>query len=284
MGSVAGVGANTVNRLPVYILNALYLAPITLWTYLNYGRPMSPAVLTEWIKEMKDGSGMTGHMHMMHQESMHEDKEGPEKKHSHGGHEGHGTVTGSNDVGGQSHMNHEDHVHRMRMEKELENGQDDSGHNREAHAMSGYDHLHREGHSHHMGMETEEKSSILPSKNYQGGYAMTGHDQVNHIDMENGKVAPSHDHAGHMQHGAGEHNMAHMNPNMANDPHMFHMMEDRPMFATVTVAVCHCGAGCLLGDIVGEWLVYGTNAQIDGRMMWPEFLIGRSLYLVFYSN
>lgn len=39
MGSVAGFGANTVNRLPVYILNALYLAPITLWTYLNYVGP-----------------------------------------------------------------------------------------------------------------------------------------------------------------------------------------------------------------------------------------------------
>lgn len=26
-------------RIPVYVLNALYLAPITLWTYFNYGRP-----------------------------------------------------------------------------------------------------------------------------------------------------------------------------------------------------------------------------------------------------
>ena len=49
------------------------------------------------------------------------------------------------------------------------------------------------------------------------------------------------------------------------------------MFATVTVGVCHCGAGCLLGDIVGEWLVYGTGAQIRGRMLWAEFLIGTLL-------
>lgn len=30
------------SRIPVYVLNALYLAPITLWTYLNYGRPNAP--------------------------------------------------------------------------------------------------------------------------------------------------------------------------------------------------------------------------------------------------
>lgn len=48
----------------------------------------------------------------------------------------------------------------------------------------------------------------------------------------------------------------------------------RPMFATVTVAVCHCGAGCLLGDIVGEWLVYGTDAKINGHHLWVSFLVG----------
>ena len=50
---------------------------------------------------------------------------------------------------------------------------------------------------------------------------------------------------------------------------------ERPMFATITVAVCHCGAGCVLGDIIGEWLVYGTGAAINGRMLWAEYLIGR---------
>src|SRR5699024_7626224 len=29
-------------RIPVYVLNALYLGPITLWTYFNYGRPNAP--------------------------------------------------------------------------------------------------------------------------------------------------------------------------------------------------------------------------------------------------
>lgn len=78
----------------------------------------------------------------------------------------------------------------------------------------------------------------------------------------------------HTQHG-GEagHDMSHI----AHVPTMYNMMRDRPMFATVTVAVCYCGAGCLLGDIIGEWVVYGTNAQINGRSIWPEFLIGMLL-------
>ena len=56
-----------------------------------------------------------------------------------------------------------------------------------------------------------------------------------------------------------------------------HGSSDRPMFATVTVAVCHCGAGCVIGDIIGEWLVYGTDATIKRRTLWPEYLIGERL-------
>jgi len=56
--------------------------------------------------------------------------------------------------------------------------------------------------------------------------------------------------------------------------HMSHGSSSRPMFATVTVAVCHSGAGCVLGDVVGEWLVYGTNATIAGRLLYSEVLVG----------
>ena len=52
---------------------------------------------------------------------------------------------------------------------------------------------------------------------------------------------------------------------------------ERPMFATLTVAVCHCGAACLLGDIVGEWLVYGTDATINGHRLWVNYLVGMRL-------
>ena len=29
-------------RIPVYIINALYIYPVTLWVYLKYGRPLKP--------------------------------------------------------------------------------------------------------------------------------------------------------------------------------------------------------------------------------------------------
>lgn len=55
----------------------------------------------------------------------------------------------------------------------------------------------------------------------------------------------------------------------------------RPFWATVTSGVFHCGAGCVLGDIVGEWIVYGTGATISGRMIWPELLIDYAFALLF---
>ncbi|EME78991.1 uncharacterized protein MYCFIDRAFT_208641 [Pseudocercospora fijiensis CIRAD86] len=57
--------------------------------------------------------------------------------------------------------------------------------------------------------------------------------------------------------------------------------QDRPMFATITVAVCHCGAGCVLGDIIGEWIVDGAGITINGRTLWPAYLIGQSSYFAF---
>lgn len=54
-------------RIPVYVLNALYLAPITLWTYYNYGRPPPPSPKesegkhghSQYVSSFKYGSGMS---------------------------------------------------------------------------------------------------------------------------------------------------------------------------------------------------------------------------------
>lgn len=55
------------------------------------------------------------------------------------------------------------------------------------------------------------------------------------------------------------------------------MSGDRPMFATVTIATCHCGAGCVLGDIIGEWLIYRSGATIGGSMLYAAFVVGESV-------
>ena len=130
-------------RIPVYVINALYIWPITLWTYLNYGRPKKPSKI-----------------------------QGSAQLSCHTGHGSNGTGEDRSPVGQE------------------------------------------------MGIGSPE-----------------GHEE-------------------------------------AEKHHHHHHGSERPMFATITVAVCHCGAGCVLGDIVGEWLVYGTGAKINGRMLWVEFLVG----------
>jgi hypothetical protein len=41
----------------------------------------------------------------------------------------------------------------------------------------------------------------------------------------------------------------------------------------VAVAVTHCGAGCTLGDIVGEWLVFAFGWSLLGKQLYAEFLL-----------
>ena len=57
------------------------------------------------------------------------------------------------------------------------------------------------------------------------------------------------------------------------------------MFATVTVGVCHCGAGCVLGDIIGEWIVYATGAAIESplRSLWVNYLVGKAFHFHFIN-
>ena len=71
------------------------------------------------------------------------------------------------------------------------------------------------------------------------------------------------------------HSMSHMGGRM-------HMIDpNRPTWATVLIGVSHCGAGCVLGDLVGEWLVYGTGVSINGQTLWPALLIDYAFALLF---
>lgn len=91
-----------------------------------------------------------------------------------------------------------------------------------------------------------------------------------------------HDHQHHdhtMMHGDHEHgNMPSMN-HMGGHMHMID--PNRPTWATVLISVSHCGAGCILGDLVGEWLVYGTGVSINGQTLWPALLIDYAFALLF---
>lgn len=47
----------------------------------------------------------------------------------------------------------------------------------------------------------------------------------------------------------------------------------KPVWQQVAVAVTHCGAGCTLGDIIGEWLVYGSGWTFFGEKLYAELLV-----------
>jgi hypothetical protein len=230
----------------VYILNALYLAPITLWTYLKYGRPEKPG---QNMKAMKAGSEqkpeepdaphenhkISGHEHMqMKMEKASYDA----NEHNHAQMKLDGKLPETNHQIGNNHGEHHN-INQGAGEARMDHSQ------HEGHTMSEMNHMHHD-------MEAANRPGGTDMGTHEDHKAEKSHEmsRINHATM----------HHGGMNHG-GMHNM-----HMPSD--------DQPMFPTVTIAVCHCGADCLLGDIVGEWLVFGTNATIGSLSIGPEFLIG----------
>jgi hypothetical protein len=47
---------------------------------------------------------------------------------------------------------------------------------------------------------------------------------------------------------------------------------DRPFWTKVAVGVSHCGAGCTLGDIAAEWIVFAVGATVAGLALVPEYI------------
>lgn len=45
----------------------------------------------------------------------------------------------------------------------------------------------------------------------------------------------------------------------------------KPFWQSVLTGALHCGAGCTLGDIVAEWLVFATGALIFGSRLGTKF-------------
>jgi hypothetical protein len=50
---------------------------------------------------------------------------------------------------------------------------------------------------------------------------------------------------------------------------------------SVGVSDTHCGAGCALGDVIGEWALFALGTTIAGITLWPEYLADFALALVF---
>ncbi|OCL11631.1 hypothetical protein AOQ84DRAFT_183488 [Glonium stellatum] len=229
--------------IPVYVINALYLWPITLWTYLKYGRPPKPhhkAAIPQHTAHHPPHARAEeefGETHLATKD---------EKKNE---------LSGMGDSAARLQGMHPSHD-MARQQHDTSNDQ----HHTKMHDMR--DHLideHRAGNS----TSGNDIGKHDPGSHVVEGHRMEGDnmDARNHID---------HSMDGHGMSGHG-----------IDSRHNMHDMENRPMFATVTIGVCHCGAGCVLGDIVGEWLVYGTGAAINGRSLWPAYLIDFAFALAF---
>jgi hypothetical protein len=48
----------------------------------------------------------------------------------------------------------------------------------------------------------------------------------------------------------------------------------------VVVGVTHCGAGCTLGDIIGEWLVFALGWALFGRALYADYFVDFGLAYV----
>ncbi len=57
--------------------------------------------------------------------------------------------------------------------------------------------------------------------------------------------------------------------------------ERRPFWQSVLVGSTHCGAGCAVGDFIGEWLVFATGLMLLGSMLFTHYLVAFVLAYVF---
>jgi hypothetical protein len=46
----------------------------------------------------------------------------------------------------------------------------------------------------------------------------------------------------------------------------------QPYWQVVFKGTTHCGAGCTLGDIIGEWGIFIAAATLAGITLWPEYI------------
>ena len=47
---------------------------------------------------------------------------------------------------------------------------------------------------------------------------------------------------------------------------------ERPWWVMMATEVSHCGSGCVLGDVVSEWLVFALGLTIAGITIGPEYI------------
>jgi len=249
--------------IPVYIINATYMLPIELFVYFKYGRPSPPQKENQPSNQTgADAGAASGCRRHHHASPSAEQKQAPEQSSLRDSAQSstfpitNQATDATNPTHGRSADSNNGARHESCDETAAAFSADSAGTSAPAAPPAtgsdaqAYASEPRDDFS--ASSETE-KAELSKSR------ADDGHGN----DFS---AAPGHEAAAAPTGGGGH---CHM-----HDP-------SRPMYATVLVGVSHCGAGCVLGDLVGEWLVYGTGATINGEMIWPELLIDYAFALLF---
>jgi hypothetical protein len=50
-----------------------------------------------------------------------------------------------------------------------------------------------------------------------------------------------------------------------------HGMRGKPFWAGTVVSATHCGAGCVLGDLIAEWVIFAAGLQLAGFALPVEY-------------
>ena len=54
-----------------------------------------------------------------------------------------------------------------------------------------------------------------------------------------------------------------------------------PFSVSVGISDTHCGAGCALGDLIAEWVLFAVGVTIAGVALWPEYIADFALAFIF---
>jgi hypothetical protein len=55
----------------------------------------------------------------------------------------------------------------------------------------------------------------------------------------------------------------------------------RPRWVTLAIETSHCGAGCALGDVISEWVIYAVALTVAGHVLFAEYIGDYVLALAF---
>ncbi|HEX6509036.1 MAG TPA: DUF4396 domain-containing protein [Chloroflexota bacterium] len=58
-------------------------------------------------------------------------------------------------------------------------------------------------------------------------------------------------------------------------------VEENPLRWGAFISGTHCGAGCAIGDVIGEWAIFAGGVTIVGMSLWPEYIVDFILAYVF---